>query len=153
MAAWIVITADNLNEYQAAKVIAAARTKALASGQADPFLAVMPDVVRRMRDDIRGCVKNRVSATANSVPPGLRGEAVLLTIEAMQARLPGITITEDLRTLIDDAKARMKRISKCEIPIETPDDPLEPDDVQATSGTPSICAPKREFDRCSQDGI
>lgn len=130
---WIAITADNLNEYQAGKLVAAARTKALAAGQADPFLAVMPDVINRMRADIRGCKINQVSATPLTVPAGLRGEAVLLTIEAMQSRLPGITIEEDLRTLIDDAKARMKRISKCEIPIETPDDPQTPGDVQSGS--------------------
>jgi len=135
---WITITADNLNEYQAGKLVAAARTKALAASQTDPFLAVMPDVINRMRDDIRGCKSNQVSATPLTVPPGLRGEAVLLTIEAMQPRLPGIKIDDDLRTLIDDAKARMKRISKCEIPIEIPNDPLTTPDVQLGGMTETV---------------
>jgi hypothetical protein len=138
LSAWITITADNLNEYQAAKLIAAAREKALKAGQPDPFLAVMPDVINRMRDDIRGCKTNQVSATPLTVPPGLRGEAVLLTVEAMQSRLPGITIEDDLRILINDAKARVKRVSKCEIPIETPNDPLTPSDVQSGGFTETV---------------
>ncbi len=133
MSAWITLTADDLNQYQAAKLIAAARSKALAAGQPDPFDEVMPDVVNRMRDDIRGCKSNRVSATLLSLPPGLRGEGVLLTIEAMQSRLPGISITDDLRTLITDAKKRVIRISKCEVPIEIPDDPETIPEVQTGS--------------------
>jgi hypothetical protein len=134
MSAWITISVEDLNDYQVAKIILAARTKALATGQADPFDAVMPDVINRMRDDIRGCVRNQVSATPLSIPKGLRGEAVLLIIEAMQTRLPGVSLTDDMKTLISDAKKRLVRISKCEVPIEVPDDPLEPPDVQAGGG-------------------
>ena len=151
MATWITIEVGDLNQYQAAKLILAARTKALAASQPDPFLEVMPDVINQMRGDIRGCPRNKISATALTVPPGLRGAAVLLTIEAMQARLPGITITEDLRTLIDDAKSRIKRISKCEIPIEQPDDPLDPDDVQR-AGSIEMGTAKRSADRVTTRG-
>lgn len=127
---WITIEAEDLNDYQVAKIINAARTRALDAGQADPFDAVMPDVINRMRDDIRGCARNKVSATPNSIPPGLRSEAIYLIIEAMQSRLPGVSLTDDMKTLIADAKRRMVRISKCEVPIEAPNDPLNPDDVQ-----------------------
>jgi len=150
---WIVIIADDLNQYQAAKLVAAARTKALAASQPDPFLAVMPDVINRMRDDIRGCKSNQVSATPLTVPPGLRGEAILLTIEAMQPRLPGITIDEDLRTLITDAKARMKRISKCEIPIETPDDPQPAGEVQSSSAIEQVSGGERVATREKMQGL
>ena len=153
MSAWITLTADDLNDYQVAKIIAAARTKALATSQADPFNAVMPDVIARMRDDIRGCKTNQVSATPNSIPAGLRSEAIYLIIESMQARLPGVSLTEELKTLIADAKKRLVRISRCEVPIETPDDPLPSGEVQAGVGTPRITAPVPQFDRDSQDGI
>jgi hypothetical protein len=134
MSAWITIVAEDLNDYQVAKIIAAARTKALAAGQADPFLAVMPDVINRMRDDIRGCVSNVVSATPLTIPQGLRSEAIYLIIESMQARLPGISLTDELKTLISDAKKRLVRISKCEVPIEIPDDPETTPEVQRSGG-------------------
>jgi hypothetical protein len=128
MSNWVTITAANLNEYQAARLVAAAREKALAVGQADPFLAVMPDVIKQMREDIAENPLNNLSATGNTIPAGLRGVAVLLTIEAMQPRLPGIKIDDDLRTLIQDAKARMLRIAKGK-PVEQPSDPESPDTI------------------------
>lgn len=149
MSAWITIIADDLNDYQVGTIIAAARTKALAAGQADPFLAVMPDVINGMRDDIRGCQRNTVSATPLSIPKGLRKEAVLLIIEAMQSRLPGVSLTDDLKAIIKDAKARLVRVSKCEVPIETPDDPEPSDDVQRSGIIETVQEGNSGNDRCS----
>lgn len=132
MSNWITIVVDDLNEYQAGKIIAAARTRALAAGQADPFLAVMPDIISQMRSDIAENSLNSLSLTANTIPKGLRKDAILLIIEAMQARLPGVEIQEELKTLIADAKKRMLRIANGK-PIEQPSDPESPRTIQAQS--------------------
>lgn len=128
---WITISAEDLNDYQVAKIVTAARTKALASGQADPFDVVMPDVAARVRAEIRGCKSNRVSLTPNSVPPDLRSQTVLLIIEAMQSRLPGVQLDEGIRGMIKDAKDYLRRISLCQVPIGIPDDPEPVSDVQS----------------------
>jgi hypothetical protein len=137
MSNWVTITADNLAEYQAGKIILAARTKALNTGQPDPFLAVMPDVIKQMRDDIAENPLNAISATANTIPPSLRQVAILLTIEAMQARLPGVEIQDELATLISDAKKRMLRIANGK-PVEQPTDPESPRTVESSSPTAAI---------------
>jgi hypothetical protein len=149
---WITLTADDLNDYQVAKIITAARTKALAAGQADPFVAVMPDIVARIRAEVRGCARNRVSNSALTIPPDLKAQAIYLIIEAMQPRLPGLALSEDHKTLIKDAREYLKRVSRCEIPIGEPSDPEITNDVQSTAGTPRITPPVRKFDR-QQDGI
>ncbi len=130
MATWITLSAEDLNDYQVAKIVTAARTKALASGQADPFDIVMPDIVARVRAEIRGCAKNKVSATPLTVPPDLRSQTILLIVEAMQARLPGVALDDDIKTLIADARKYLQRVADCKVPIAQPDDPEPADDVQ-----------------------
>jgi hypothetical protein len=140
MATWITITADDLNDYQAGKLINAARTKALGAGQTDPFPRVMADVVANIRADVRANKSNRVSLTVNSVPPDLRKQTILLIIETMQSRLPGISLDDDIKTLIKDAKDRLKAIRAQinPIPIAIPDDPEPIDDVQRGGMTETV---------------
>lgn len=133
MATWTTIAVDDLNQYQAGKLVNAARTKALAAGQTDPFPFVMPDVIRQIRDDISANPVNQLSATTNSVPNSLRQAAILLTIEAMMARLPGLSADEiqpGLASLIKDAKARLLRIANGKLQVEIPDDAIAPPEVQ-----------------------
>lgn len=129
---WIQISADDLNDYQAGKLINAARTKALAGGQADPFAKVMADVTNTIRAKIRARRTNRVSNLANSVPPTLRSQAILLIIEKMQSRLPGVSLDDDIKTVIKDAKADVESLSRKEnpLPVEQPTDADTADDVQ-----------------------
>ncbi len=153
MATWITIAPEDLADYQAAALVNAARTAALASGQADPFDQVMPDVVARIRAEIRGCKTNRVSLTPDSIPPDLKSTAILLVVEAMQARLPGVALDEGIKTLIADAKKYLVRIAKCEVPVGLPDDPELVEDIQAVQGTPMITARERNFTPMASDGI
>jgi hypothetical protein len=131
---WITITADDLNDYQAGKLINAARTKALAAGQTDPFPKVAADIVANVRAQVRRRRSNRVSLTPNSIPPDLRKQTILLIIETMQSRLPGVSLDDDIKTLIKDAKDYVNRVGAAEInnpiPIAIPDDPEPIDDVQ-----------------------
>ncbi len=153
MATWITISPEDLNDYQVAAYVNAARTAALDAGQSDPFDQVMPDIVARVRAEVRGCARNRVSVTPLSVPPDLRSHTILLIIEAMQARLPGIPLDEGIKTLITDAKKYLQRVANCEIPIGLPTDPELVADVQAVQGTPRITAPERNFTSTAAEGI
>lgn len=137
MSNWIELTEDDLKAYQLAEYIAAARTT-IESGQADPLDEVIPSVVTRIRAEVRGCKTNRVSATANTIPPDLKSVGVYLVLEALQGRIPGLNFTETTKTLIDDAKKYLLRVSRCEVPIELPDDPEGVSTVQ--SGGPTVAA-------------
>lgn len=153
MATWIVIDADDLNDYLVAAQVDAMQSAALAVGQTDPFGAVMPDVAARIRAEIQGCPRNRVSATANAIPPSLKSIACLLVIESMQARLVGLTLTEEQKTLIKDGRDYLKRISKCEVPIDEPADPLDPPGVQKGGYIEVVTSETRRTSRDKLSGL
>ena len=125
--AWVVIAQTDLNDYLVSAQVDALAAAALAPGQTNPFARVMPDVMARIRAAIAGCQRNRVSATANSVPPELKWAACLLTIEAMQTRVVGLVLTEEQKGMIRDAKDELKLIRECESVVVTPTDPVVPD--------------------------
>jgi len=123
--AWITIASTDLDDYDVAAEIDAAQTAALASGQADPFDTVMPDVIARMRAQIASCDNNVVSATANSIPPSLKTHACWLIIEAMVGRL-SLTLSDERKTMVADAKRYMEKVASCDYVIEDPTDPVDP---------------------------
>lgn len=152
MPAWITITSSDLNDYLVGAQVNALKTAALASGQTDPFPRVMADIVERARREIQACPTNKLSATASTIPPELKSQACYLIIEAMQARLPGLKLTEEQRTLISDAKDYLKRIAKCEIPITEPPDPLA-DQVQRQGDIELVTKPTRKATRDKLAGL
>lgn len=127
MPAWIVITVDDLDDYLAAAAMSALRSAALGTSQTDPFARVMPDIASRIRNEIQACASNRISATTNAIPPELKTIACLMIIEAMQARLPGVDLTEKQQDMLRDGRDYLKRIANCEISVSDPTDPVDPD--------------------------
>lgn len=125
MAAWIVITATDLADYSVGAKVDALRTAALASGQSDPFTAVMPSVVATCRNYIAGRAGTQLSATADSVPPEAKGHTCWLIIESLQARLPGLRLTDEEKRMIDRAWSWYRDVAKGVLPVSTPDDPIE----------------------------
>ncbi len=123
---WVTITAADLKDYMVAAQVSALQTAALGAGQADPFNTIMPDVVARVRAKIASCEGNILSATPNSVPPELRMFTCHLILEGMQARLPGLKLTDEQKTIIEDAKRQLDRIADCDDEVSTPTDPAEP---------------------------
>jgi len=131
--AWIVVTVDDLDDYLVAKAMDALRTKKLRVGQVDPFTTVMHAVADRIRAEIRGCDRNQVSETAYAIPPSLKQIACLMIVEAMQGRLPGVTLNDGQQEMLRDGRRYLERISRCDVPIEMPEDPEETPTTQ--SGT------------------
>lgn len=151
--AWIVPTIADLDNYLAAPAMVALKTAALGAGQANPFLEVMPSVCGRIRDEIRGCKTNVVSATENAIPPGLKMIACLLIIEAMQGRLPGVELTEGQADMLKDGRRYLERISQCDVPIATPEDPEAVPSVQSATAGVIVTARDRQATRRTMRGL
>lgn len=125
MAAWAVISVDDLNDYLVGDQVAALRTAARAKGQTDPFPRVMADRALYVRNRI--CRRIRLSLTPLAIPPELKTQTCLLVIEAMQGRIPMLDLTEDQRQRLRDAKRDLDLAAKDDFPISMPDDPMDPD--------------------------
>lgn len=142
--AWVVLIQDDLYPYLVGAQVNALRTAALSTSspvQGDPFLAVYPDVAKEVRTAIASNPMNRLSATANSVPPELKRVTVWLTLEAMQGRLTGLNFSDHQKDQIKDAKDKLEKIrlwtSKLWWAISEPSDP-ETDPSQEIGPSASI---------------
>lgn len=152
MSAWIVITEANLNDYLVGAQMDALKTAALAAGQADPFTAIMPDIIARIRLKIQSCARNRLSLTANSVPPECKWIACYLIIEAMQVRLP-IKVRPDFATQLQEAKKQLDRMADCKDVVSLPNDPEGTPEAQTSAGITLVNSTCREASREKLDGI
>lgn len=148
---WIVIIAEDLNDYLVADQVEAIRTAALGDGQTDRFAAVMPAVASRIRAEIQAG-DQEVSATANSIPDSLKMTACLLIIEAIQGGIPGLSLTEDQRTMIRDAREYLKRIASGEIKVEMPGD-AAPNNTQSAGGAQVVSSTTRRMTRDTLGGL
>jgi hypothetical protein len=138
--AWVVITADSLYPFLVAPQLDALRTAALKTGQADPFVSQLPVQSSRVRQSIASNPRNRLSATANSVPPECVWMLCWLMIEALQDRIPQLKLTDDQKKQIEDAKADMEKLREREdtqLLISQPNDP-ESDPAMAFGPTATV---------------
>jgi len=149
MTTWIKLQPDDLNDYLVAAQINVLRTKALASGQGDPLLDIIEDVSTRIRAEIRGNPVNRVSNTVFAIPPELIGVAAALIIESAQGRIPGLKSTADQIRAANNARDYLRRMSRGEVPVSTPDDP-EVDDAMQRSQTVEIVHSRADRIRASR---
>jgi hypothetical protein len=145
---WPTISAADLNDYKVAAMIEALRTAALDSGQADPFDTVMHDRCNYVRARLSSI---SLSATAYSVPPELKTCVCWLIIEAMQSRLPGLSLTEEDRRMIDRAYKDLDLAAAGSLPITLPDDAITPSVQAGTS--PAMQSKTLNYTRDDQDGI
>jgi hypothetical protein len=149
---WITIAAADLEDYLVAAQVTALRTAALGGSQSDPFTQSMTDVVNRIRDKIASCKGNQVSATALTVPPGLRWAACYLICELMQTRLPGLRLTDEQKRQCERAEKDLDAIAKCDLAVELPDDPMDPG-VEPSGWVSVVNSPCREASREKLKGL
>lgn len=150
MASWLTITESDLRDYLVAGQLAALQNAALGGGQTPPFERIMPDRVMYVRNRIAGRVK--VSATPLTIPPELKTQTALLTIEALSVRLSiGLELTEDQKTMIKRAYADLDIAGTEDFPISDADDAIEAP-VQSPGGI-AWGGPKRRATRDNLRGL
>ncbi len=143
MPAWLTIQLSDLNDYLVGAQVTALNSSALAAGQSDRFTKIMTDMVNRIRTKVEGCPRNHISATPLTVPPELKWVACYLIIEAMQAAVPGLKLTDDQRNQITKANEQLTRIADCKEVVSLPTDPLTPVDVQRGGQTQLVTHSRR----------
>ena len=101
-------------------------TRETGSGGADPFDTVMPQVVARVRRAIANNPRNKLSATANSVPPSLLSTTAWLIVNEFGSRIFTLELNEKQTAMVKDAKDDLKALNDFKAPwndVEQPDNP------------------------------
>jgi hypothetical protein len=146
---WIIITKAHLADYLVGAQLDALSTAALGDGQADPFAAAMPDRCTYVRNRIAG--RCQLSATAHAIPPELKTQACFLIIEAMQVRLM-LELTDDQKTMIRRAYTDLDLAGTDDLPVSTPDDPIDAA-VQSATKVQQVGKPTRNATRSKLSGL
>lgn len=131
MPAWIPITSADLAAYLVGAQVEALRSANLAEGQPDPFTAIAPNVIARVRNKVQSCPRNRLSATPETVPPELKGQTIALLLVELQTRLSlALRLTPDQQDQARRAEKDLDQVMRGELVISLPDDPLDTETVQ-----------------------
>ena len=132
MSDWITLTLADLQEARVAKLIESLRTKALASGQADPMQGAVDKAVGELRAAIGFSGKYRLDATPGTIPPSLHDLAVQRVVRLLQGRL----LMELSPEQVEDKRTYEKRLEQLNVgkwPIEQPA-AVAASPVQSTEG-------------------
>lgn len=119
--AWITLTAADLLGKFAGAEDDAARTAALAVGQADPVPGIIEQVVREVRGYVAGCAQNNVGPEG-TIPDELKGAALNRIRFECSTRIPGgALMDEDRRASNRDALALLRDVAACRLAITQPE--------------------------------
>jgi hypothetical protein len=142
---WVTIDADLVLTKLSSPELVAFRSKALASGQADPLAEVISQVVDSVRQGI-GQNANNVLAAGQTVPPSAVRHTLAIIRPLIASRLPGMArlMDEIRKTEWENAETWVKSKPL----VESPVDPAE---AQLSSPRPRITSKVRKF--ADQDGL
>lgn len=128
---WITLQQSDLAAYASSPQYAAITAGLLVPGQTGRFAAVMADVCSDIRAALR--INYQTSALANSIPGQAKKCACYLIIEALQASISTLKLTDDQKELI---KKQMEWLAAVKAGTEAIDLPSNPstDAVQLPRG-------------------
>jgi hypothetical protein len=148
--AWEPITDELILGKSAGAEVDAARSAALAQGQADPVPGIVAQVVREIRSYVATCERNKLGP-AGTIPDELLGCALNRIRFECATRIPGgALLDDDRRKANSDAWAQLRDAAACKVTIEQPTD-VSPE-VTAAPPAPRWKARRRQFTRRQEDG-
>lgn len=148
---WTPILPADLEDAKVAALVTALRSAALGENQTDPAERIIAGVVVRIRTEVAGCPQNRLDADESKIPGSLKDLALRMVVRQMMSRLKK-ALSEDERTEQANDLKYLERISKCGVPIETPDNPITPP-VESASGGFEVVRKPQSIDRCDMEGL
>lgn len=117
---WLTITEANVLSKLSAPELAAMKTAALASGQANPLTEAIADVVREVRGYVAACSGNTLGE-GDTIPDELLGAAINRIRYELATRLPVASLLTDARKEANrDAVALFGRVAACTFRIIPP---------------------------------
>jgi phage gp36-like protein len=138
-AIWKPVLEADLQRTVMNPLLNAQRTAALAPGQADPLTGAIEDAVAEVRAAVETCLKNVLSTDKTTVPPSLRMTACWIALAYLAKRLTVLKLTADQTSEINEARAKLKEVAKCEFAVAKPSDPEATSETQRGGGVSVVC--------------
>ncbi len=149
---WTAITIADLKDAKVSALVEACRTAALGTGQTDPVPNIIANVVARIRAEISGCASNVLDADTTKIPSDLKSLACRMIVREAMSRIKR-ALSEDEREEQRNDLKYLERISKCDIPVAEPDDPLTTSEVQTGGAIELASIPTRTATRETLAGL
>lgn len=146
--AWITLTEAAALTAVNAPTLEAARTAAIATGQADPLPLVIAQVVNQVRGSVGASGRYRLGADG-TIPSKLEAAALDLLAVRLLGRLD-LEISDAKRTLYKTAEDTLRAVAAGNFDIE---EPLIPSDEPSSAPTPRITRRRLRYERRDADGI
>lgn len=146
--AWIILTEADALSVVNAKLLEAARTKVVASGQPDPLVEKLAQTV----GDVRGAVAASgkwVLGAGDTIPSRLKGTALDLFAVRILGRLD-LEVSTVKMDLYKSAERKLEAVRKGTDSIE---EAATPSEETPQSYTPEVSGRERQWGRDAQDGI
>jgi phage gp36-like protein len=146
MPTWIALAEGDILAAKAGALVAAARTAALAAGQADPLYGALANVTARIRAEIAAGGRTVLAADPEALPPSLVALGARMVVRELQGRIDvfdGVPLSDSDKESWRQDVRYLERIARGEITVESSDAPEAVPSVQAPSPSPLISANPR----------
>jgi len=150
--AWITLTEADVLRKLAAPELDAARTAAIADGQADPLPGVISEITLEVRSRVAACDRN-ILGEGVTIPDECSAAALARIRFELATRLPGGggLLDEDRRKANDNALSFLRDVAACDVAI-VPPETAAPE--QAGSGNAQVISGTcRKFTRQGMSGL
>lgn len=148
---WIILTIADLNDVRAGKMIEAARTKALADGQADPLPGAIAKVVAELRAAVAFGNAALDQDTAK-IPESFRDMAAQKVFRLLKARLM-MALTEDEKEEERTWQKRLEQLCAGRWPVDATSAPTTAPAVQGGAAVELASSTPRKATRTSLSGL
>jgi len=118
---WIPFTEEDLKYYLPKKQLRAIREALSAPACADPFPAMMDDVIVQIRAEVHSSPTGKIDDDPSTIPYTLKSCACHLLIESLFAAVPGMRLSSDQVRLAEKSRQRLIRVAKGELRVPEPD--------------------------------
>lgn len=163
MPAWVTITLTDVAAFAQQSRLDAAWNESVSSESTTWFSTMRDALVARIRAKIATCDTNQVDATEGTIPPEFKTYACLKLLSQILAR-PGAVVggggpdqfrlTEDQRSMIDQAERDLDAVAKCELAVTAPETAATSSGVQTMGGGVSlVSSTTRRFTRTTLNGL
>jgi len=151
MPAWINISANDLRDYLLAEQVDALRSDERGAGQADPFINVSADIIRKVRSYIASNPENLVDSAELTIPPELKTDVCYLILAPLLGRLQ-IALSTDQGRMLDLAQTTLVALREKKLVVTRPDNAVAPA-VQGGSAVELASSTRRQATRESLAGL